>query len=278
MRAASGILAIAVASMANAVRAVTTERGLDPRDFTLIAYGGGGPPHAVAVARELSIGRVIIPQAPAHFSAFGMLLADLRRDFVLTHFQRLADLSTSELESLYRQLEQEGVAALDQIGVATDQVVFERAADMRYVGQEHAVAVAVPADVSDESARAAIKQAFDDAHQVRFSHSAPEEPAELVSLRVSVVGRLSKPPLPRIAQGVAEPPSNARRPARPIVLDEGQDPVPCAVYDRMQLLAGNVIQGPAVIEESATSTLLDPGDHATVDAFGHLIIDLNPGA
>src|SRR5207248_6905300 len=107
-RAADGMLAIGIASMANAVRAVTTERGLDPRDFTLIAYGGGGPPHAVAVARELAIARVVIPQAPAHFSAFGMLLADVRRDYVLTHFARLADVPLDELEGLYRQLEAEG--------------------------------------------------------------------------------------------------------------------------------------------------------------------------
>ena len=107
-RAASGIIAIAVASMANAVRAVTTERGLDPRDFTLIAYGGGGPPHAVSIARELALGRVIIPGSPAHFSAFGMLLADVRRDYVQTHFQLLSDISMEELEGMYRQLEQEG--------------------------------------------------------------------------------------------------------------------------------------------------------------------------
>ena len=108
-RAASGVLAIAVASMANAVRGVTTERGLDPRDFTLIAYGGGGPLHAVAVARELALGQVIIPSSPAHFSAFGMLLADMRRDYVQTHFQLLADISMEQLEERYRQLEQEGL-------------------------------------------------------------------------------------------------------------------------------------------------------------------------
>ena len=146
-RAASGVLAIAVASMANAVRGVTTERGLDPRDFTLIAYGGGGPLHAVAVARELALAQVIIPGSPAHFSAFGMLLADMRRDYVQTHFQLLADISMEQLEERYRQLEQEGLRELQAVGISTDQVVFERAADMRYVGQEHAVAVTAPANV-----------------------------------------------------------------------------------------------------------------------------------
>jgi N-methylhydantoinase A len=273
-RAASGIIAIAVASMANAVRAVTTERGLDPRDFTLIAYGGGGPPHAVSIARELALGRVIIPGSPAHFSAFGMLLADVRRDYVQTHFQLLSDISMEELEGMYHQLEQEGMRELEVIGIPADQVVFERAADMRYVGQEHAVAVNTPADVGNEEARQIIKDAFDQAHELRFSHSAPDEPAQLVSLRVSVLGHMSKPPLPRIPRGNALPPADAKRPPRPVIVDEGERPADCAVYDRMRLLAGNVIDGPAVIEEPASSTFVGPGDRATVNEYGHLVIDL----
>ncbi len=284
-RAAVGILAIAVASMANAVRAVTTERGLDPRDFTLVAYGGGGPPHALAVARELAIGRVVIPQAPAHFSALGMLTADVRRDYVLTHFGRLADLSLEEVESLYRALEEEGMKELLALGIGAERLVFERAADVRYVGQEHAVAIPVRASLDDETARGAIKQVFDEAHQVRFSHSAPNEPAELVSLRVSVFGRMDKPPLPKITAGGTEPPANARRPSRYIVMDERGLPRPpggkgggegesCEVYDRSKLLTGNVIAGPAVIEEPASSTLLGPGDRAVVNEFGHLVIKM----
>ncbi len=273
-RAASGVIAIAVASMANAVRAVTTERGLDPRDFTLIAYGGGGPPHAVAVARELSVGHVIIPGSPAHFSAFGMLLADVRRDYVQTHFQLWADISMEELEGMYRELEQEGVRELEAIGIPGDQVVFERAADMRYVGQEHAVAVSTPANLGNEDARQIIKNAFDQAHEVRFSHSAPEEPAQLVSLRVSALGHMSKPPLPRIPEGTTTPPAEAKRASRPVIVDESERPIECAVFDRMALLAGNAIAGPAIIEEPASSTFLGPNDRATVNEYGHLVIDL----
>ncbi len=130
-RAASGMLEIATASMANAVRRVTLERGLDPRDFTLVAYGGGGPLHAAAVAKELSIGKVIIPHAPGHFSALGMLMADLRRDYVQTLFARLDDLKMDELEAQFRKLEAEGREALESSGIAPDRIVFERAADMR---------------------------------------------------------------------------------------------------------------------------------------------------
>jgi len=272
-RAAAGILAIAVSSMANAVRAVTTERGLDPRDFTLIAYGGGGPLHAVAVARELAIDRVVIPQAPAHFSAFGMLAADVRRDYVLTHFGRLADLPMEELESLYRDLEARGAEELRRLGISAGRIGFERSADLRYVGQEHAVAVPVPAAVDNEMARGVIKQAFDEAHQVRFSHGAPNEPAELVSLRVSVFGRMEKPGFPRIQTGRGDaPPDAARRPSRNIVIEN--QPVECAVFDRAHLLAGNHIAGPAVIEEPASTTLLEPGDRALVSEWGHLLIQV----
>ena len=145
---------------------------------------------------------------------------------------------------------------------------------MRYVGQEHAVAVNTPADVGNEEARQIIKDAFDQAHELRFSHSAPDEPAQLVSLRVSVLGHMSKPPLPRIPGGSASPPTEAKRPPRPVIVDEGERPADCAVYDRMRLLAGNVIDGPAVIEEPASSTFVGPGDRATVNEYGHLVIDL----
>ena len=273
-RAASGIVEIAEASMANAVRAVTTERGLDPRDFTMIAYGGGGPLHASAVARELTVGRVVIPHMPAHFSAFGMLLADLRRDYVQTHFRFLADVPMEELEAIYRELEAEGVAALETAGVAVQEMTTLRAVDMRYVGQEHAVAIAVPANVAGEDARESIKQTFDAEHDLRFGHGAPDEPAQLVSLRVSVIGKINKPGLPAIASGGPTPPASARRADREAVLDAAVGPVFCTVYDRDLLVANNVISGPAIIEEPASSTVLHTGDVATVNEFGQLVIDV----
>ena len=271
-RAASGILAIGVTSMANAVRSVTTERGLDPRDFTLVAYGGGGPPHAAAVARELAIRRVIIPLSPAHFSALGMLMADRRRDFVRTHFHRLAEVSMAQFETLYRSIQDEGARALSADG---EQLVFERAADMRYVGQEHAVAVPVPADVGSEAARTQLKQAFDTAHLKRFSHNAPDEPAEIVSLRVSAVGRVDKPVLPRLAEGGAEPRQvGASRGERMVIFEDAPEPVACQVYERLALLAGNRIEGPAIVEEPASTTVIRAGDHLEVNAFGHLVVEV----
>jgi len=272
-RAASGMLQVATSAMANAVRHVTLERGLDPRDFTLVAYGGGGPLHAASVAKELSIRTVIIPHAPGHFSALGMLMADLRRDYVQTLFERMDDLEMFELEDQFKNLEAEGRRTLEESGIPTDRIVFERAADMRYVGQEHAVAVRMPAKVGDESARAEIKRLFDAAHDLRYSHSAPEESADIVSLRVSAIGRLGKPQFPKILQGETTPPTEARRGKRSVIF-EGSGALEAAVFDRTKLLQGNVINGPAIIEEVASTTVVEPGDMVTVNAYGHLVMQL----
>jgi N-methylhydantoinase A len=272
-RAAAGMLEIATASMADTVRHVTLEQGLDPRDFTLVAYGGGGPLHAAAVARELAIRTVIIPPAPGHFSAFGMLIADLRRDIVQTLFRQLDELDMGELEAQFQRLEAEGRQALERSGVTTDRIVFERAADMRYVGQEHTVAVSMPGTVADEAARQQIKRLFDQAHEQRYSHSAPGEAADVVSLRVSAIGRLSKPKLPEIAQGEPTPSQAAYRGSR-VVIFEGLGALSCQVYDRTKLLAGNLMTGPAVIEEPAAVTVLGPDDTAVVNRFGQLVLDV----
>jgi N-methylhydantoinase A len=270
-RAASGMLEVATSSMANVVRQVTLQRGLDPRDFTLFAYGGGGPLHASAVARELSIGTVIVPQAPGLFSALGMLLADVRRDYVQTLFVRLDSVEMPELEAQYRRLEDEGRAALEASGIATDDVAFERAADMRYVGQEHAVSVRMPASVALEDARGEMKRRFDAAHQQHYSHSASAEPADVVSLRVTAIGRLAKPALREIDHGGMLPAAAARTADRSVTFD-GHGPVSTAVYDRARLLEGNVIEGPAVIEEDASTTLVSPRDVATINRYGHIVL------
>ena len=270
-RSAAGMLEVATSAMSNAVRQVTLQRGLDPRDFTLVAYGGGGPLHASAVARELSIGTVVIPQAPGHFSALGMLLADLRRDYVQTLFVRLQDVTVEAVEAEFAQLEEKGRAELLASGIATDQLVFERAADMRYVGQEHAVAVVMPASITGGSARDELKRRFDAAHELRYSHSAAGEPAEIVSIRVSAIGRLLKPPLPRVAAGGPEPSAAARRGKRRLSFDTSRS-VEASVFDRAALLAGNRINGPAIIEETASTTILEPGDSISVNDYGHLIL------
>jgi len=278
-RSAAGMLEVATAEMANSVRGVTLQRGLDPRDFTLFAYGGGGPLHAAAVAKELQISRIVIPQSPGHFSAVGMLMADVRREFVQTLFRRLSEITAAELEAEFEKLEARGREALIRAGVAPERVAFERGADMRYVGQEHSVTVKLAASIDgdDETTRKEIKRRFDEAHELRFSHSAEQQPATVVSLRISAIGRSEKPKPVLIARGEATPPANALSGTR-LVAFPGQGRHETAIYRRAALLSGNVIDGPAVIEETASTTVVEPGDRVTVNEFGHLVMEIGGAA
>jgi N-methylhydantoinase A len=268
--AASGVLAIANATMANAVRAVTTERGLDPRDFALVAYGGAGPLHAVDIARELAIRTVIVPVAPGNFSAFGMLVADLRREYARTHRVALRAENLSGIASIAHELETEAAAWLQQAGVPNDNAVFEWGADVRYVGQDHSVTIPLQTG-TDDAAYRAIKATFDAAHLRRFSHNAPEEGAEIVAVRVSIIGTLSKPAMVEIASGSTLPPAEAILERRAVRFDRGAESE-AIVYDRSRLLAGNEIDGPAIVQEAGSATCVPAGVHLVVDVAGHLIL------
>ncbi|HVO15549.1 MAG TPA: hydantoinase/oxoprolinase family protein [Alphaproteobacteria bacterium] len=270
-RAADGIVRVAAASMSNVVRRVTTERGLDARDFAMVAYGGAGPLHAALVARELRIGRLIIPNAPGHFSAFGMLLADLRRDYVRTLFTRLHDLDFAATEAIFRAMEEEGTRSVRDAAPDVSAVQLLRGADMRYVGQEHAVSVDIPREHFLKRDLAAIKRCFDEEHRVRYGFASETELAEIVSLRCSVNGVMAKPPLRYIAAGGSVPPDAALRAKRPVFFtDRGFVETPA--YDRARLEAGNRIAGPALVEEYASTTVVLPGDTLEVDPYGNLVI------
>ena len=275
IRAADGILRIATTAMSYAVKGVTTERGLDVGDFALVAYGGAGPLHASAVARELGISRVVIPRAPGLFSAFGMLFSDLRYDFVRTWFTALETAPFDEVETVYRAMEDDGRAAIAAASVAPDEVTVKRAADMRYVGQEHAVTVDLPMDVFENRDREAIKAHFDAMHELRYGTNAPAENAEIVSLRTTVTGVMRKPAFETVKTGGPEPSGAARRGKRPVYFDEAGGFVDTPTYVREALLAGNRIEGPALVEEHASTTVVMPGDTLEADRFGNLVITVN---
>jgi N-methylhydantoinase A len=273
--AADGILRIAATAMSYAVKGVTTERGLDAGDFALVAYGGAGPLHAVEVAREIGIRTVIIPTAPGVFSAFGMLFSDLRYDFVRTWFTRLEDAHFDALERVYRDLEEEGRATIAATSIRPQRIVLKRAADMRYVGQEHAVTVDLPLKVFERRDRPAIKRHFDAMHELRYGTSAPDEPAEIVSLRSTITGVMRKPPQERIRRGRSTPDKAALTGTRPVYLDGKYRATP--TYLRAAFAAGNRITGPALIEEHASTTVLLPGDRLEVGVYGHLMIKVAGG-
>jgi N-methylhydantoinase A len=272
--AAEGILRIAATTMSYAVKGVSTERGLDAAAFPLIAYGGAGPLHASSVAREIGTSRVIIPQAPGHFCAFGMLFSDLRYDYVRTAPMRLADASFEQIEKIYDGMVAEGMHELSGSGIANAESAVARAADMRYVGQEHSVTIDLPTEYFVNQDRGAIKKHFDDVHLQRYGTCAPNEPAEIVSLRATVTGLMKKPDLSPIASGAATPPDSARLASRDVYFTELGKSVTTPIYLRDGLLAGNRIEGPALVEEHASTTVVLPGDHLEVDRFGNLVIDI----
>ena len=259
--AADGILRIATTKMSHMVRWVTTERGLDAADFTLVAYGGAGPLHAAMVARELRIAKVVIPRAPGHFSAYGMLVADLRRDFVKTWFTPLVDASFAAMEAIYAEMEQRGRAAVRRSEVAVAGVAVQRAADMRYVGQEHAVTV--------ELAGRAVRGRGPRCHQaalrrraraaLRLFRRRPRRPRSSACAAPSP-GSCASPgssPSPRAAPSRRR---DALRGTRAVYFAEAGRRVDTPTYDRGALLARNRIAGPALIEEYASTTVVHPGD------------------
>jgi N-methylhydantoinase A len=270
VEAADGILRIAATAMSYAVKGVTTERGFDAGVFVLFAYGGAGPLHAVEVAREIGMRKVIVPFAPGVFSAFGMLFSDLRYDFVRTWFTPLEDAKFDEIEKVYRALEKQGRDAIAGTSVKPQQIAVKRAADMRYVGQEHAVTVDLPMAVFARKERNAIKRYFDAMHAQRYGTSAPLERAEIVSLRSTVTGLMRKPPQRKIARGRSAPAKEASNGKRNVYYGGRFHLTP--TFRRDALVAGNKIKGPALIEEYASTTVLMPGDTMEVDTLGNLVI------
>lgn len=271
---AMGIQQIAASAMADAVRAVTTERGLDPRDFSLICYGGSGPLHASFIASELGMRRVVVPPHAAVFSALGMLLADVRRDYVVTGLIRLAHTPTEELEARYQEIEAEGKRELLAMGTEPGGVSFRRQADMRYVGQEHTVTVEL-GPFTEVKSREEAKAAFDEAHQRLYGHSAWQEEAEIVSIRLSALGRTARPTFERVPPGGGDP-GRAQVRERKAVFDRGGLEISVPVYDRSLLGAGDRIEGPAFVEEAGTTTVARPGEEINVGEYGSLDLVVGP--
>ncbi len=266
--AAAGIVRVANTAMAFAISAVTIERGLNPADFVLIAYGGAGPLHATHIARELAMRRVVVPPNPGVFSAYGMLFADPQGYASRTRITRLTEDTLRTLDKIVDEMIKEATARLTRTPNAQDRI--DLFADMRYVGQEHTVTVPLERDLVRHGRADEIKARFDAVHERTYAHSAAREPAEIVTLRCSVTMASTKPsfvPLTR-RSGSAAP-----RFLAPVWLS-GAAATEIPFYARDELAAEQVIRGPAVVFENTTSTLLVHGDTARVHRHGHLLIDI----
>jgi N-methylhydantoinase A len=269
--AALGILTIANFNMSLAVRAVSVEKGYDPRDCVLVASGGGGALHAPAIARELAVPRVIIPPMPAHFSAFGMLLADLKHDYVQTFVRELDEISGIELAEAFARLEESATATLTEEGAKGRQIILRRFLDMRYRGQEYTLPVPITEELKGLDDFSAIRFRFDQLHQEHYGHSAPNEPVMMLNLRLSAIGRLENR-LPLIS--TFRDRDKGKHGERAVVFDNSLHPVVSPIFLRSGFKPGDQLVGPAVIEELGATILLYPGDTMQVYDSGHLVIDV----
>ncbi len=265
--AAQAIVEIASAKMSLAVREVSVAKGYDPREFALVASGGAGPLHVVAIARELHIPTVIVPLFPSHFSALGMLLADERHDFIRTFYADLATVDFAALLQIHDEMLAETSAALRHVAKAEPQIHL----DLRYVGQEFTLQVPVSLAAIAAGDRAGIRAAFDALYEHRYAHHSPEEPVEMVNIRLALVGKRPRPSFPRVAEGAPAKPSHER------AVYFADNALPCPVYRRESLGAGSAIRGPALVQEHGTTTVLFAQDALTVAPSGELIISVGAG-
>ena len=274
LAAAHAVVEIANAAMVNALRLVSVQRGYDPRDFTLLAFGGAGPLHANRLAAETEVATTIIPPSPGTASALGLLLTDLKHDYARTLLQRADRLDLSAVEAVYHPLTEAGQEALRREGVALEDMAFLRQAELRYVGQSSELAVPLPAGPLGPREAAEVVDSFHREHERAYGYSAPAEPVEWVNLRLTAIGKIVPPRLRELASHDpgAGSPAAARKPGRPVYFAESGGTVECAVYDRYRLHAGWVVAGPAVVEEFDSTTVIHPGYQALVDRFGNLIL------
>jgi N-methylhydantoinase A len=264
-RTATGILEISAFNQSNAIRQLTVKRGLDVRDFPLVTFGGSGPLLACRLIDILGLPAVVVPPEPGNVSAFGLLTVDVKNDYVRTCVTR--DLAVETAAGIYRELEEEAAQALDREGF--DDPVFARSADLRYYGQAYEVPVPAPSGEVDDGWRAEVRDRFHEAHEKLYGYAYRDDPrhtVEWVNLRVSGIGPINRPEIPRRTPGTDEPPAATTRP----VIFDSDEAVPTPIHQRPGLPPGTVIEGPAVIEEYGSTIPVHPGFTATVDEYGNV--------
>ncbi|MEM9140979.1 MAG: hydantoinase/oxoprolinase family protein, partial [Pseudomonadota bacterium] len=272
LAAAEGVITIINANMANAIRSRTVQKGLDPRDFALVAFGGGGPLQAADVAAMLSIPEVIVPAHPGITSAIGLLTTDLQYDAIRTAFMVSGKMDHAQIEARFADMQAGLLAQYAADGVDPARVSFKRTADIRYVGQGYELRIAVPDDVFDAGAEAAVWAEFEARHAAEYGRSFPGSPMEIVNVRVTGIGETQKiTPLAPTGGGSVEQALLATRPSVFRVGTELQT-VETAFYRRDALPLEQNISGPAVILQQDSTTVVRPGDTFRVDGAGNIII------
>ena len=270
--AARGVIRIANANMVNALKLVSVNKGYDPRDFCLVAFGGGGAMHAISLAEELGFPRVIVPTNSAVFSAWSMLLTDLRRDYVRTHLVEFTDETGLIVGENFDEMSAEAIAEFSSDGISEDRLTFQRYADMRYLGQEHSVKVKFPDGMVGPVEVVKVESQFHEAHERLYTFRL-DRPVELVNHHLVVTAEVPRPEIPKVAVTGATV-DEALRGSRRVDFDESGIHE-ALIYERAVLEPGHEIFGPAIVEEPAATLLLPPRRRLSVDSFGNLCVELD---
>ena len=264
---AAGMVAVADSTMANAIREITVMRGIDPRDFTLVAFGGAGPLHATSLADELDLDTVVVPVNPGVLSAYGMLQTDTRHDAVQSFYVRVADLSDEALEAALSDLEERARLMVKEDGFDDQAITLEPSADLRYSGQEYTVTLPLDTSQGMKALIEGIPDQFAEAHNVRYGHSNPGEAVEFVNLRMAAFGGMTRPRPQALPTGDMPSPTGSER------TWFGDTWFETPVYQRSELPRAAELVGPAIVLEDACTTLVPPSWTATVSGHGHLVLN-----
>jgi N-methylhydantoinase A len=268
--AALGIVQIANANMSRAIRSVSVEKGYDVAEFALAAFGGAGPLHAAEVAIECGIPRLLIPREPGTVCARGMLLTDLSSDYVRSHFSDASEASWKRILALFAEMEVEGQRWLDGEGVAPGSRRFRPVLDARYRGQNFEVKVDCQGLGPDDLAQ--VVERFNEAHALEYGYAIPSRAIEFVSARLQAIGEVDKAPQARIEGGTSL--AAAAIGERTFYVDAAHGWRQATIYDRGRLPVGQAFQGPAIVNEMSATTIVLPGQRATVDPFGNIVVEV----
>lgn len=271
--AAQGIVRIANANMERAVRVSSAEKGFDPRMITMVAFGGAGPMHAAALGRAAGMPTVLVPGQPGVFSAVGLVMSDIRMDFVQTKIMRGDEITPKSLSEVYSHLEQLGVDALEADGVPEDKRSITRTADLRYVGQAYEINVTLPEGEIDNALIETISDRFHQQHEQLYAHCHRHKAIEFVSGRITAMGSMSAPPMRKFSAADSDGPAKPEvQGTHPIHFEEAGDYVDTPIYFRETLSPGAEVEGPAVVVQLDTTIIIHPGQSATVDDHANLLI------
>jgi N-methylhydantoinase A len=273
MDAAEGIVRIINVKMQEAVKAISTMRGHNLQEFMLLGFGGAGPLHAGRIAADLGMAGIIVPLYPGVYSAMGLVMSDVKHDYIRSRLSNIAEVRENEVEDQFESLVQDAHSELQAEGFDTTQISIERSLDMRYAGQGYEITVPIPDQLS-EGGLAQVRAEFDEAHRQTFGHTAPDQPVEIVSYRLRSVGRVPPVNLPSFEpQGLSL--EDAIREHRPMRFDKHT--LECPVYQREKLDVGVSFTGPAVVDQLDCTTVVFPGQTARVDSHKNLVITIEGG-